>query len=256
MGKSTGYQARLSVADGTGLDGIRATLAVGSGTSGFNVTAIRAGSSGNNITVTVVDPASPSQAFGIVVSGTDITINLKTDGSGVETTTANEIVNAINTNAACMNLVVASTNAVGGGGVVAAAAEANLAGGALATHGFTQITNIRNFSMDGGTTNTVDATTADSADRSAEIQIGFIQPGNFNFEVVYDPTDTTHRLLEAARRSGAEQTFRFTLADIDRTTFDFKGFVTNLGMEVELENVVTRSATISVNGPIIENYGS
>jgi phage tail sheath protein FI len=113
-----------------------ATAGLNTGVVGSNNaitwTAITAGRAGNNITVQLKDPKANSQALSVAVSGTVITVNLATDGSGAITSTAALVIAAITASAAASALITAAnTGASTGAGVVAAMVKAKpLAGGA------------------------------------------------------------------------------------------------------------------------------
>lgn len=59
-------------------------------------TAKASGVDGNLINLTFVNPAGPSAALGVVVSGKDITVNLGTDGASVLNSTLKEVLDALN----------------------------------------------------------------------------------------------------------------------------------------------------------------
>jgi len=256
MSTSTGYGAALLRADGAGIDGIRANRTYGTGTSQIVVQAIKNGTAGNSITLTFTDPVGNNVPLSVAVSGNDITVTLATDGSSAVTSKANQVIALLNSNVNTNSLISAKAGTSGGGGVVAAAASQALTGGALATHGFTKISGLRNFSHSGVTTNVVDATSADSPDRFSQKQVGFISAGNISFEMIFDAADASQATMEADWRNGAQRLYRLTLADDDTTTFDFRGFVANFDMSVQLEEVTSRSCTIELTGPMLRNYGS
>ncbi|MBW2061043.1 MAG: flagellar hook-associated protein FlgL [Deltaproteobacteria bacterium] len=62
----------------------------------LRLTAQNAGESGNDIRIRYVDPGASGQSLTIAVDGNDITVNLATDGTGAITTTATQVMNAIN----------------------------------------------------------------------------------------------------------------------------------------------------------------
>lgn len=108
--------------------GTRATLTVGN----IVYTARAGGTGGNSITVTVVDPAGNNAALSIGVSGTDITVNLATDGASAPTSTGAQVLAALKASTQASALATfAGTGDMTT--VQAAAGQANLAGGAAAT---------------------------------------------------------------------------------------------------------------------------
>lgn len=96
----------------------------------FVVTAKQAGVIGNHIEVALVDPAGNDQALAVTVADGVITVSLATGPAGAITSTAANVIAAINGNADAKKLVVASLKAANDGtGVVTALAAANLTGG-------------------------------------------------------------------------------------------------------------------------------
>jgi len=79
---------------GTGLPEVRTAATLSTNLTGANndltFTAVTKGTDGNDITVTYVNPATPSAALSVDVTGTDITVNLATSAgtAQVETATA------------------------------------------------------------------------------------------------------------------------------------------------------------------------
>jgi hypothetical protein len=90
--------------------------------------AITKGASTNNITIEYADPGASNAALSVTVSGTAIQISLATDATGTITTTAADVVTAVNGNTAAAALLTA-TAAGQADGVVAPVPPTNLAGG-------------------------------------------------------------------------------------------------------------------------------
>ena len=84
----------------------------------------------NDITVSYVDPGQASQSLNISVTDTDITVNLGTDGSGDISSTANDIITAIEADEDASTLVsVSLTDGSDGTGIVTATSIMSLTGG-------------------------------------------------------------------------------------------------------------------------------
>jgi len=104
--------------------------------NGLTFTAVAFGEDGNAITIAYVDPAANDAELGVVVTGTDIVVNLATGEAGAITSTAADVLAAIEAEPAADALVVPTilTTDSGteddGSGVVTAMAEAPLADGA------------------------------------------------------------------------------------------------------------------------------
>jgi hypothetical protein len=110
---------------------VRGTLNVNPAGSdnGITYTAVYHGTAGNSVRVRHV-VSGASTPLSVAVSGNDITVNVATNGSSVATSTANQVVAAVNAHAAASQLVYATATEGTGAGVVAAQAYTNLTGGA------------------------------------------------------------------------------------------------------------------------------
>jgi hypothetical protein len=94
-------------------------------------TAVTPGAAGNSITVTYVDPPTNNATLSVDVDGTDITVNLATNGSSAVTSTAAQVAAAIAASVEASRLVsVENAPSNDGSGVVTALAETALSGGA------------------------------------------------------------------------------------------------------------------------------
>jgi hypothetical protein len=101
---------------------------------------VDAGTAGNDITVAYVDPGTPSEALSVAVTGTDIVVNLATDGGSSITSTAAQVIAAVNASPTASALVTATASGTVTG-VVAAVTATNLTGGESATSSLNSYTN-------------------------------------------------------------------------------------------------------------------
>lgn len=108
--------------------GIRAELVTGAGSSGISWRAVYGGADGNSITVELRNPASNNAPLQVNVIGGDMVVNLATNGAGAITSTAAQVVAAVqaNVSAAALVEVEALTD---GAGVVSSTAALPFAGG-------------------------------------------------------------------------------------------------------------------------------
>jgi hypothetical protein len=106
------------------------TTALAGTQNDLTFTAVKFGESGNDIRVRYV-VSGASTPLSVAVSGNDITVNVATNGSSAATSTAAQILAAVNASTDAARLVSAA-NATGndGTGVVTALAYTNLTGGA------------------------------------------------------------------------------------------------------------------------------
>lgn len=92
--------------------------------------AVLGGAAGNSIRVRFLDPAAPNQPLSISVSGLDITVSLATNGASTITSTANDVIAALTSDATAAFLITATkVSGQDGTGVVQAIAFTPLAGG-------------------------------------------------------------------------------------------------------------------------------
>ncbi len=119
--------AEESSATLTGRDAVAASLQTGTpGTDAITWTAQAPGTAGNTVSVALVAEGNDTP-LSVEITDTAITVHLATDGTGVATSTADEIAAAAMGDLTVSALVSAVTEDTG---VVAAAASANLTGGA------------------------------------------------------------------------------------------------------------------------------
>lgn len=107
---------------------VKAHSTFGASTSVFTVTAVTGGTAGNSITVAVTN-GGVSQPLTVTVSGNAITVHAATDSGSAITSTAAQVVSAINAYGPAAALVLASA---GGVGVVAPLSATAIASGANA----------------------------------------------------------------------------------------------------------------------------
>lgn len=116
-----------------GADAVKASTTRGTANAGRRITAKTGGVAGNSISYGETATGA-SAVLAVSVSGTTITVALATDTTGVVTSTANQVIAAINGHAGAAALVTASLPADStGAAVVAASAAAALTGGVNGT---------------------------------------------------------------------------------------------------------------------------
>lgn len=116
---------------------VAASLATGvvANNNALTFTAKKAGLVGNDITLTMIDPAGNNVALSVDVVGRDINVTCATDGASAIASTAAEIKAAVEASAAADLVTVANTGASTGAALVVAVAKTDLAGGTDATVG-------------------------------------------------------------------------------------------------------------------------
>jgi hypothetical protein len=94
-------------------------------------TAIKGGTGGNGIKIQLKDPAGNDQLLKVLVETDTIIVSLATGGAGAITSTAAQVIAAVNASLLVKDLVTAANAGTStGAGVVAAVAATSLAGGA------------------------------------------------------------------------------------------------------------------------------
>lgn len=90
-------------------------------------TAVTKGAGGNSVTVTLVDPGANNAALAVVVTGNAIVVNLATGAGGAITSTAAQVIAAVN--AAQAFCIASNDGASTGAAAVVAVGLTNLSGG-------------------------------------------------------------------------------------------------------------------------------
>ena len=75
------------------------------------ITALEKGEPGENISIQYVDPGAANQPLSVTVTGNQITVNLATDLNGTITTTAEDIMDMLNSDASTRDLVAVEREA-------------------------------------------------------------------------------------------------------------------------------------------------
>lgn len=144
-----------------------AFLDVGTGTSEIRFFAVTAGAAGNDLSVEMLNPGTPSHALTVTVVGDKLSITLATNGGSTIISTSDDVINAVEAEP----LAARWDGDSHGAGVVAPLAATNLAGGADTTTVFAV--------ADDGTVTIANATQANQqaiqfVDRYGNV-LGFVQ---------------------------------------------------------------------------------
>ena len=124
--KSNGYQRKAQTVIGNGTLYTGQTSVANSGSAVILTSLAWGHQGGNNLSASIVDNGA-DKPLEVSVSGNAITVQAATDAEGAITSTAAQVVDAINASAAASALVTASTyRTTAGAGVVAATASSTL----------------------------------------------------------------------------------------------------------------------------------
>jgi hypothetical protein len=77
---------------------------------------------------------------------------------------------------------------------------------------------------------------------------GFYDLGTVDVEIQYDPGNTGHDAMTSAILAGTEHSFKITWSDTSTASFD--GFVESFNVTAEMEDRLTASLSIRVNGTL------
>lgn len=134
LGKVSGQNLYRPYVAATAATAASLTTAGGNANSHLTFTAVTAGLAGEAIKIAMLDNAGNNNPLEVTIVNNEIRIQLATDGAGAVTSTAAEVMAAVNASILAKQLVVASLVAEEtGAGVVAALAATALDGGAEGT---------------------------------------------------------------------------------------------------------------------------
>lgn len=112
---------------GTGNDdGVAAAVTIGTANGALRFTAVSKGTAGNDLRIVTVKPAGNNAALAVTRSGNVITISLATDGTATATSTASQVLAALNA-AGTVNTFVTAALATGSSGASLYAVHASTA---------------------------------------------------------------------------------------------------------------------------------
>lgn len=114
------------------------------------------------------------------------------------------------------------------------------------TSAYEPIANINSISGPSSSRETVDVTTLDSEGGYREFIGSLRDAGDISLNMNFDAT--TYALMKADFESDTIQKYQIVLPDTDNTTFEFEGLVTELPVEIPLDDKVTADVTIKISG--------
>lgn len=101
---------------------------------------------------------------------------------------------------------------------------------------------------------TIDVTSLDSTGGYREFIGGFRDGGTVTLPMNF--TRATYDLMNTDFESNVLQNYEILLPDVEGTSFEFEGLVTELGLAVPTDDKVTADVTIKVSGQVTINSGS
>lgn len=107
---------------------------------------------------------------------------------------------------------------------------------------------VRSASLSGGGGTDVDTFCLDSTGNFRTFKRGPVDPGSLNFELMFSSTDGNHKKLGTLYETGEEKVWRVKYPSTTTTPRMFRGYVSDVGEEIPLDDVITRSVTIKISG--------
>lgn len=111
------------------------------------------------------------------------------------------------------------------------------------------IGNITSFDGPSGSATVTDATTLGSV--AKEKMMGLPDEGQFSVEFNYDPANTSHAAVIAARSARTLKTFEVDFNGTD--TMTFSGYVTGFNIKGAVDDLLSGSMTIEITGAVTYN---
>jgi predicted secreted protein len=116
-----------------------------------------------------------------------------------------------------------------------------------------QIAEVKSIGGIGGSRNTIDTTTLDTEDYRTFIG-GLRDNGELSLTLNWSRSvDSTFR---TSFESDANDEWEVVLPDDDVTSFQFEGTITNLSMNIPIDDLITMDVTIKISGGISISSGS
>lgn len=242
---TAGMGSKIYIGDGGVGAGVKATRTIGTSNQQVLYTAKLAGTAGNSITVAQVNGGA-SQSLTVGVVGTAITVNLATDGSSVITSTASDVIDAIDASTAASALVDASNGTGNGSGLAVVGTAGALTGGTAGSEVFTAIGEVKGINGPNMSSSVVDVTNFDSANNTREFIASLIDPGEITFDVNFLPANTAQQSLTTDMTSRVKRNFRVVWSDAASTTWSFTGIITGFGVSAGIDDALSASVTIKL----------
>jgi predicted secreted protein len=114
------------------------------------------------------------------------------------------------------------------------------------TSAYEPIANINSISGPSSSRETVDVTTLDSEGGYREFIGSLRDAGDISLSMNFDKD--TYALMKTDYESDTIQKYQIVLPDTDNTTFEFEGLVTELPVEIPLDDKVTADISIKISG--------
>lgn len=120
--------------------------------------------------------------------------------------------------------------------------------GTLFKQGTNTIAQVRSISGPGMSKDVIDTTHLTSTNGWRTFLASFKDAGEVEVGLLWDPTDTSHEILEDNFASTATAAYSIVFSDPASTTFQFNAFVTAQGPQAPLGEALTNDYTLKITG--------
>lgn len=116
------------------------------------------------------------------------------------------------------------------------------------------ISEINSITGPSKTRETIDVTSLDSTGGYKEFIASFRDAGQVSLKMNF--TRRTYELMNDDYESDTVQNYEIVLNDVEKTTLEFEGLVTEVPLDIPLGDKVTADVVIKVTGRVIINSGA
>jgi len=210
-------------------------------------TAVEEGTAGNAVSVTMQNPGG-SGGLSVSVSANDVTVTLARSG-GVITSTAADVIAAVNAHSGASALVRAKNYSTSSGaGLVAAVSKTNLSGGSD-TWLYENVAEVISVSGPGAARDALEVSRLYGSDRYKEYVPTTLNIGDMTISLNLIPTAASHDWITGLMRDATVASVRaFRFLGIDSTTWDISGIVKKVTLGVPIGDRLSATITITPTG--------
>lgn len=116
------------------------------------------------------------------------------------------------------------------------------------------ISEITSISGPGKSRETIDVTSLDSVGGYKEFIASFRDAGTVTLKMNF--TRATYELMNDDFEDDVLKNYEIVLPDVEKTTLEFEGLVTELPLDIPMGDKITADVTIKVSGKVIINSGA
>jgi hypothetical protein len=234
-----------------GLPWVAAKTTLGTGDSQVYLEAVKPGANGNSLSAIIAVDGNDTP-LSVSVSENVLTVNSATDESGNATSTAREVINAINQDDAASILFYADEGDGLATGIVSAISETSLADGQNSTETFSDVGEITGFNGPDEQADEAEVTHLSSPRSRKEFIPTLLDSGNLELDTNLTPQGQGAKNVRRDWELRRTRNFRVRYTDVNRTLYEFTGRVMLLSRSGSLNDALKGTARIRASGGFIE----